>query len=830
MIGIVLVSHSHTLAEGVAELAREMGGADVRLEAVGGLDMPDHPIGTDAVLVQQAIERAWSEDGVLVLMDLGSAVLSAEMAVEMMPEERRGRVRLCDAPFVEGAVAAAVAARLERSLDEVEAEARGGLEPKAAHLGTSVPVSAETPAEAVASHAGPAVTAELEVDNPLGLHARPAARFVQTASRFDADVRVRNLSTGRGPASARSLNQVATLGVLHGHRIEVSAAGPQAEEAVEALRVLAAEHFGDREEEAAAPPPERGGAAAAAGAIVGLPASSGIAVGPARHFRQPDLPVPAGPADDREDEWRAFEEAVEDVRAEIRRTRDSVAARVGQESAAIFDAHGLFLQDEDLLGPTRSAVMDEGRNAAAAWWTTVEKAVQTWRALDDPYLRARAADLEAVGRQVLARLLGATPGPPTLAGPGILVAADLTPADTAGLDPGIVLGVATAFGGPTSHSAILARSLGIPAAVGLGRAVLEVDEGAPVVLDGDAGTLTRDPSPAAIEEARSRGERSRAAEAEARAAAGEPAVTIDGTRIEVVANVGRPEDAVAAATSGAEGVGLLRTEFLFLGRDTMPSEEEQTAAYRAVAEALGGKPIIVRTLDVGGDKPLPYLPMPEEANPFLGVRGLRLGLAQPEILRTQLRALLRVAADHPIRVMFPMVSTPEELQEAKAVLEQARAELRQTGARLPDRLEAGIMVEVPSAALQAATFAEDADFFSIGTNDLTQYTLAAERGNERVAALADGLHPAVLRLIAMTVEGAAPLQRMVGVCGELAGDPVAVPILVGLGVTELSASPPAVPRVKRAVRQTDLGSARELARKALGLRSATDVRELAARS
>jgi phosphoenolpyruvate-protein phosphotransferase len=506
-----------------------------------------------------------------------------------------------------------------------------------------------------------------------------------------------------------------------------------------------------------------------------------------------------------------------------------VASRAGDQSAAIFEAHALFLQDEDLLAPVRTAVLEQGTNPARAWWDSVRAAAAGWRELDDPYLRARAADLEAVGRQVLSHLVDVTPGPPVLSGPGVLLAPDLTPSDTAGLDPASVLGIGTAYGGPTSHTAVLARSLGIPAAVGLGATVLQIEEGVTVVVDGDAGTLAPEPTPAEISQARTRGKRFRALEAQARLEAARPAVTRDGTRIEVVANVGRPDDAVAAAQAGAEGVGLLRTEFLFLGRTTMPSEEEQEQAYRAVAEALGGRPVIVRTLDVGGDKPLPYVPMAQEANPFLGVRGLRLGLARPEILLTQLRALVRTAADHPIFVMFPMVTTLQELRSAKELLRQAGDGVRASGGATPERIPVGVMVEVPAAALQAGSFADEVDFFSIGTNDLTQYALAAERGNEHVAELADGLHPAVLKLIAMTVEGAAPQERMVGVCGELAGDPVAVPILVGLGVTELSASPPAVPRVKRAVRELTLEEARALAREALSRTSAAEVRALSAR-
>ncbi len=833
MVGIVLVSHSPKLADGAAELAREMGGADVRLEPVGGLDLPERPIGTDAVLVSKAIERVWSEDGVLVLMDLGSAVLSAEMALDMLPEDRRDKVLLCEAPFVEGAVAAAVAAKLGSSLREVADEARGGLGPKASHLGFSVGAPVEAyEAPVPESAAGREHAARLVVDNPLGLHARPAARFVQTAGRFDAEVHVSNVTTGRGPASARSLNAVATLGVLHGHEIEVTARGPQAAAAIDAIRALAADRFGDAEAEAevpAIPAPASGRARATIeGEIPGLPASPGIAVGPARHFRPPKLEVPSGQPREPKEEWAAFEQAVEDVRSEIRGTREQVAARAGEQSAAIFDAHLLFLDDEQLIGPVRADVLDHGESAARAWNSAVERTAAAWRALGDPYLQARAADVEAVGAQVLARLTGLGHVRPTLEGPGVLIAPDLTPADTAGLDPSVVHGIATALGGPTSHSAVLARSLGIPAAVGLGEAALAIGEGTTVIVDGEAGTLLPDPAPSEVAAARAGAEVFRASEDEARAAATEPAVTIDGTAIEVLANVGQPEDVGAALRAGAEGVGLLRTEFLFLGRDTMPGEGEQEAVYREMAEALGGRPMILRTLDVGGDKPLPYLPVPPEVNPFLGLRGLRLGLERPDVLLTQLRAVLRVAADHPVKVMFPMVSSPEELHSAKALLGEARREVMHRGGRVPEHLDVGIMIEVPSAALSAAAFAPEVDFFSIGTNDLTQYTLAAERGNRHVAALSDALHPAVLRLIRMTVEAAEPLGRMVGVCGEIAGDPVAVPLLVGLGVRELSAAAPSVPRVKRAVRETELRAAEDLAERALTLESASAVRAAAA--
>ena len=833
MVGIVIVSHTARLAEGVAELARAMGG-DVTIEVAGGLDLPGQPVGTDAALVAAAVERAWSDDGVLVLMDLGSAVLSAEMALDLLPEQRRGRVLLCEAPLVEGAVAAAVTARLGEPLERVAAEARNGLAAKAAHLGQP----AAAPEQGAAPSGGrPARSLTLTVANPLGLHARPAARLVQAASRFDADVQVTNLTAGTGPVPARSLSAVATLGARQGHEILVEATGDQAAAALAAIRELAEANFGDEggpapPRPAAAPPPP---AAVAAGPrpapapgteLRGLPASPGLAAGPARHLAPPPAEPAAGPPAAPQEELGALDAALAATREEVSALRARVAARAGGQEAAIFDAHLLLLEDEAILAPARRAILEEGQGAARAFMAAAEQQAARWEALDDEYLRARAGDLRAVARQVLAHLTGTAPARPAPARPGIAVAADLTPAETAALDPAATLGIATALGAPTAHSAILARALGIPAVVGLGPDLLAVADGTELLLDGERGVVTVAPPPeaAARFQARRR-EREAAARAWA-AAAREPATTRDGIRIEVAANVGGPGEVPAAVAAGADAVGLLRTEFLFMGRAAMPGEEEQEAAYRQAAELLEGRPLTLRTLDAGADKPLPYLPRRAEANPFLGVRGLRLGLAAPDLLAAQLRAALRVAADHPLRIMFPMVATVEELRAARAALAAAQAQLAGEGVPAPRSLEVGVMVEVPAAALTAGALAGEVDFFSIGTNDLTQYTLAAERGNPEVAALNDALHPAVLRLIRLAVDAAEARGRWVGVCGELAGDPAATALLVGLGVRELSLAPPAIPAVKHAVRQASAAEARALAKAALACATAAEVREL----
>jgi phosphocarrier protein FPr len=817
MVGIVIVSHSYRLAKGVAELARETAGPEVRIEIAGGLDLPDHPLGTDAVVVQRAIERAWSDDGVLVLMDLGSAVLSAEMALEFLADERRPHVLLCEGPIVEGAVAAAVTANLGSALHDVAAEARAALASKLAHLATELD---SEPADGSAIPAAGGDSIQITVENEHGLHARPVARLVQTASTFEADVWVRNRTTGRGPVSARSINGVATLGVVRGHTIEVFAAGPQARAALHAIAALAVRGF---DEEALArpdpahfdertttesPPGEHG-------ALRGFAASPGVAVGPARWLRPaPPTVLDRAPRGARS-ELQSLRAALDATRRDIAEQRTVTARRAGNASAQIFDAHLLFLEDEALIEPARRAI-DDGATAERAWTEAVGQLTEMWAQLDDDYLRARAADVESVGRQVLAHLTGEPARPASIEASGVLLSEDLSPAEAAALDPDVVLGVATARGGPTSHAAVLARAVGIPAVVGTGTGLFEIREGVNVELDGEQGTLTIEPSVQATERNAEREVHRRTAAAAARDAALKPAATRDGAVIDVAANIGAPREIAEALAWGADGVGLFRTEFLFLGRDEMPSEDEQAVAYRQAAVDLGGRSLVLRTLDVGADKPLPFLPQPPEENPSLGVRGIRMGLSNPGMLSAQLRAVASVAAEHPLHVMFPMIATVSELRSALEILARARDDVSARGfGPARDDLQVGAMIEVPSAALTAASLAPLVDFVSIGTNDLAQYALAADRGNERVAGLGDAAHPAVLRLIRMSCEAATAAGAWVGVCGEAAGDAMLTPVLLGLGVRELSMQARAIPNVKRAVRSTSLAEARALADEAL---------------
>ncbi len=853
MVGIVVVSHSDILADAVVTLAREMAPPELALEAAGGIGEPG-VLGTSAEVVRAAIERAMSPDGVLVVMDLGSALMSAELAVELL-EHATGPVRLSDAPLVEGAVAAVAAAGGGASLDEVAAEARRALAMKTTQIGSDAGSAASAPAatadaevakpydETAGTPAG--VEARLPVRNEVGLHARPAARLVQTVTSYDADVRVARDGSGTAPVSARSLTNIVTLGARQGDTLIVRASGPQALAAVDALERLAAAGFGDglpdgavaptsaarppaadTPPSAARPPAADAPPSAAAppsappaGAILrGIAVSSGTAAGPAHLLADVDSPPPPRDPGTPEAELALLDSAIAATGRALAQDRAKLAERGSHDDSEIFDAHLALLGDDVILGPARTAI-GHGVTAEQAYHDAIRETAAVYRELPDRLLAQRAIDVVDLGRRVVNSLTGE--GAPSAPATGVVIADELTPAQTVALEPDRVAAIVTARGSATAHAAIIARGLGLPAVVGAGPAVLAIEPGTPLLVDGDAGTVQVDPSKAELAAAGKRGERRRTQAAAALADAREPARLASGEQIEIAANIGGTDDARRAVDLGADGVGLLRTEFLFLDRAELPDEEEQVDTLRRIAVVLDGRPLIVRTLDAGADKPLPGLPMPSEANPFLGVRGIRVGLANPAVLSTQLRAILRVAAEYPLKLMLPMVSTLDEVDNARALLTRARAS---TGVSAP--AEFGIMVEVPAAAIGAAELAAQVDFFSIGTNDLTQYTMAAERGDPRLAPLLATPQPAVLRLIQTTVAAATQQGRWVGVCGEMAGDPSAAVLLVGLGVTELSMSPLLIPDMKAALRRVTLDQASEVASAALNARSAEAARTL----
>ena len=561
--------------------------------------------------------------------------------------------------------------------------------------------------------------------------------------------------------------------------------------------------------------------------ITGIPASRGIALGPAFQFLRPHLVVTRYNVQDSMAEWARFESALYVARQQLAAVQASVAGSHGAEEAAIFEAQAMMLDDPDLIEAVRLAIRQEGINAEAALHDAAESYAQALAALDDEYLQARAADVRDVANRVLRVLLNVAESPTAgLKAPSIILAADLAPSDTVMLDKSLVLGFCTAAGGATSHTAILARGLGLPAVVGAGTDILALPDSAPLILDGEAGWLVVEPDAATTAAYQAKQAGADAAEAVARASAHEPAITRDGRRVEVVANIGNVAGAHAALAAGAEGVGLLRTEFLFLERTSLPSEEEQYRAYKAIGDAFGGLPVVLRTLDVGGDKELPYLNTPSEQNPFLGVRAIRLCLSRPELFKPQLRAALRAGAGNGLKLMFPMVATVGEVRQARAVLAECRAELQAQGLPVAERMEVGIMIEIPAAAVVADQLAKVVDFFSIGTNDLSQYTMAADRTNAGVASLADAFQPAVLRLIRQVIDAAHAAGKWVGLCGELAGEPLAIPILLGLGLDEFSMNAPAIPTAKQVIRTLRVDEARAIAATVLELESAEEVRDM----
>ena len=825
MVGIVIVSHSHELASGVRALALQMcRGTDVVIAAAGGLE--DGTIGTSFDRIEQAIKKACSEDGVLVLMDLGSAVMTAQMVVEMLYPEQQARVRLCNAPLVEGAVAAAAAAAAGQSLDAVQGIAERVLD-KAPKIETEAAEAAGEkiigPPVALPEQTGCCASVDVTVPNPVGLHARPAMQFVNTASRFHSEITLQNLTRMRAPGDAKMPMQVAFGGTARqGEQVRIEAAGTDAEAAVAALRSLVESGFGEMDaippplppadtsspetgEIPKGPPPRR---------MQGIGVSDGYAVATAFvHLpnRSAGQPSPAADPAAPQEEILRLHKAITEAKSRLERLQEGVESETDENTGRIFAFQRMLLEDAEVVARMEAEI----RTGPIAAERAVGRVFAAWKdraGQQDETMRARMADLQDVENRVL-RVLGGDRKEHRIAPelPSIVVAADLTPSDVAQLDRNLVLGFATAAGGAASHTAILARTWGIPAVAGLGEAVLSVAGNTRIALDGTAGVLEVDPSDETIADYRNRADRLAAFRVEVLEGADRPASTRDGKAVPVLANAGDPSSVREALRCGADGIGLLRTEFLFLNRSVLPGEEEQYRVYRNIVEMMENAPVVMRTLDAGGDKPLPGAAAGFERNPFLGVRAIRLCLKRPELFQTQLRAMLRAAAAGNVKIMFPMIATLKEVTMAKAALHKAGRSLAREGLSYASDMEVGIMIETPAAAVNADILAREVDFLSIGTNDLTQYTLACDRDNRNLGDLYDTRDPAVLRLIRRTIDSAHAAGKPVSVCGEFAGEEQAVPLLLGLGLDAFSVAPARLPAVKHWIRQLDGTACREKA-------------------
>ena len=721
----------------------------------------------------------------------------------------------------------AVARRARSLISPLVITNPGGFEVAARHVDRAVAVgdpllelrrvaSATTAAAATAEPvgAGPELTRRITVPLAHGLHARPAARVADCARRFRADCAVTR--AGRR-ASARSPVALMSLGLQQGDEATLSAAGPDAAAALSALAALIEGGMG----EAAAPPaaiatPQVEPVAETPGHLKGTTAAPGLAIGRAFHLRRAEIAVPRDGAGVAQEE-AALVAALARVGGEIEAARKAA----DPTRAAILEAHLALAQDPELAAEAARRIA-EGRSAAFAWRAAVGGFAEALSALADRRMLERVDDLKDLERRVVSVLAGDEAAEPEVPSGAILLADELLPSQLMAIEAGRLAGLCTAGGGPTSHVAIIAAAMGLPAVVAAGPGVMTIGSGATLILDADAGSVRIAPDARALEAAQRKLAARAERQAAARAAAGQAARLADGTPLPVCANLGSLAEARHALEAGAEGSGLLRTEFLFLDRETPPDEDEQAACYQAIAEALEGRPLVIRLLDIGGDKAAGYMPMPAEENPALGVRGVRLALRHPVLLRTQLRAILRVAPQGRCSVMIPMVSRVSELRAVRALLDEARQELGVLA-----RVDLGVMVETPAAAVVADQLAAEADFLSIGTNDLTQYALAMDRGNPELAAEVDGLDPAVLRLIAQTCEGGRKHALGTSVCGALAGDLTAIPILVGLGVGKLSMAAGAIPEAKALIRTLSINACRALAAQALDLPSAAEVRALA---
>ncbi|WP_335988021.1 phosphoenolpyruvate--protein phosphotransferase [Acinetobacter pittii] len=656
--------------------------------------------------------------------------------------------------------------------------------------------------------------------NAHGLHARPATHLVNLTKSFQGDIQVA-VDDGNF-VSAKSLTRLLALGCKRGQTLRfIAEPETDAVEALDKVILAVQQGLGDEVEpiqsldtqeaqssQTATPPPK------ILSTNTGIAASSGLAFGPV-HVIKPKVYQYERMGLSVKVEKEKLDIALHAVKNNIHQV---IAKSEVAEIKQIFQAHLEMLDDPDLINGVYQKI-NLNLSAPAAWHEHIEAAAKEQAALPDRLLAERATDLRDIGDRVLAQLCGEViieePKEPY-----ILIMYDVGPSDVARLNKDRVAGILTAVGGASAHSAIVARALGIPAIVGAGDQVLDIEHKSSLLINGDTGAFILNPNAQQIEQAKQERELQKKIREEAERHSQEPAITLDQHQIEIAANLGKVQSTAHAVEYGAEAIGLLRTELVFMAHSSAPSEATQEADYRIVLDALAGRPLVVRTLDVGGDKPLPYLPIAEEENPFLGLRGIRLTLRQPELLRQQLIALLKAADDRPLRIMFPMIGRVEEWRAAKAILDEVKAE------HPCANLQVGIMIEVPSAALLAPILAKEVDFFSIGTNDLTQYTLAIDRGHPILSAEADGLHPSILQLIDQTVKAAHKYGKWVGICGELAADPKAVPILMGLGVDELSMSPNSIPLVKAQIRTLNYSQAQVLAKRALECDSATAVRQL----
>ncbi|MCP0887923.1 phosphoenolpyruvate--protein phosphotransferase [Ligilactobacillus sp. WILCCON 0076] len=562
--------------------------------------------------------------------------------------------------------------------------------------------------------------------------------------------------------------------------------------------------------------------------LKGIAASDGIAAAKAYMLVQPDLSFSKASIDNPETEIKRLEASLEASKKELEIIKAKATENLGADEAGVFEAHLTILSDPELIGQIKEKITSEKINAEAALKNVTDMFISMFEAMtDNVYMQERAGDVRDVTKRVLSHLLGVTlPNPALINEEVVIVAHDLTPSDTAQLDRKYVKGFITDIGGRTSHSAIMSRTLEIAAIVGSGNATSEIKDGDQVIIDGIEGNALVNPSKAELADYAQKAADFAAQKAEWKLLKNAKSVTADGKIVTLAANIGTPDDVLGAVDNGAEAVGLFRSEFLYMNSAELPTEDEQFEAYKKAIEGMNGKQVVVRTMDIGGDKKLPYLPLPEEENPFLGYRAIRISLDRQDIFRTQLRALLRASSFGRLAIMFPMIATVNEFKQAKAIFEEEKAKLIADGTKVSDDIEVGMMMEIPAAAMIADKLAKYADFFSIGTNDLIGYTMAADRGNERVSYLYQPYNPSILRLVKQIIDASHAEGKWTGMCGEMAGDQIAVPLLAGMGLDEFSMSATSILKTRSLMKKLDTSKMKDLADAALDCETAEEVTAL----
>ncbi|OQX28665.1 MAG: phosphoenolpyruvate--protein phosphotransferase [Spirochaeta sp. LUC14_002_19_P3] len=820
MVGLVLVSHSRALAQAVQELAEQAAG-EVKMAATGGIGEAGEEFGTDAVAIMEAIQQVDSKDGVLLLMDMGSALLSAETSLELLGEEIASRVRICSAPLVEGAVIAAVQASIGANLETVREEALKALIPKQEQIQDSVP-----PPKAAASAIripADALRRNFIIRNHHGLHARPAAALVRTVSQFGTEVFIQ--SAAGTPVSALSLNSVAKLNLRKGDTATVYAWGNRAEEFMDEMAWLVQSEFGERElsrEQFEAQKTENNAPEAGNGESEPrlICVSRGTAIGSAWKMEPMSRPVftdekPDSPEVERLALKILLTDALDSLKREIENSRD-------REMQSVLQMHQVMIEDPDLLRRANMLIEQSHYSAERAWWEACRENADEYRAIEDnELLQARADDLIDIGIRVLRNSAKVTlPALSEAPAEAILFIDEISPGILASLDKR-VKAVVTRTGGSISHAAIIARSAGLPMLSGF-TDIENISPGVQVIVDARGGKLIINPSEAEAEAYKMRMREEVSLEKELKKQAAAEARTTDAVVVQCAANIGSGAEADTLAEYGAEGVGVFRSEFLFLHRQAPPSEEEQ---YEAYSRALRGTrhTVTIRLLDIGGDKSIPYLPMPKEENPFLGVRGIRFILKHPQLLSTQLRALSRAAVHGRLQVMIPMVVDANEIRQIRDKLAQITRELK--AEKIPcANFPLGIMIETPASIFCAGQLAREADFFSIGTNDLSQYILAAERNSTALSELYDICHPAVLRSLQAVTSTAIAAGTPISICGEAAVDPEAIPLLLAFGIRKLSASPERLPAMKHLIRTLSVKNCKQFLTSVWTMENAGEIR------